>query len=152
MSYVDFKNAMEMLEKNKSKIDVQPPCIERDIIRAEQQLNIIFPNSYKQVLKKYGYLEIGGEEIFGLYNDTIIRNAFFYRETNKDLLFSSYFIPVYALGNGEIFCLDTARMDNGECPVVAWYFGAVEKIAEDFGQFLLKQVIDGLTFLKECEK
>ena len=81
-----------------------------------------------------------------------MKDTKFYRETSQDFPLPYYFIPISELGNGEIFCLDTANLRNGECPVIAWYFGSVEKIAEDFGKFLLKQVKDGLSFLESIDK
>ena len=52
-----------------------------------------------------------------------------------------YLIPIYDLGNGELYCLDTSKIDaEGECPVVGWYFGRIEKLYDSFGAFLLEIV------------
>ena len=78
------------------------------------------------------------------------------RKVNQDPSFPLYLIPIHALGNGELSCLDTSQMnEEGECPVVAWYFGAtlpngkLEVLAEDFGAFLLEKVQCGLESLEE---
>ena len=78
------------------------------------------------------------------------------RKINTDPQFPHTLVPIHALGNGELSCLDTSQMnEQGECPVVAWYFGATlpngkfEVLAEDFGAFLLEKVKWGLESLDE---
>lgn len=107
------------------------------------------------------------EDIFGLTNDSdfstyiyenIVCNTLDQRKINIDPPFPHSLIPIHALGNGELSCLDTSQMnEDGECPVVAWYFGAIlpngklEVLAEDFGAFLLEKVQCGLELLEEDE-
>ncbi|QWH39340.1 SMI1/KNR4 family protein [Bacillus mycoides] len=39
---------------------------EEEILAAERQLAITFPETYREILAEFGSLEIGSEEIFGL--------------------------------------------------------------------------------------
>ena len=124
-----------------------------------------FPKSYKRFLEICGSLSIGSQDIFVLTNnndfsqyiyENIVCNTLDERLNQKDPSFQTYLIPIHALGNGELSCLDTSQMnEEGECPVVAWYFGAtlpdgkLEILAEDFGAFLLEKVQWGLKSLGE---
>jgi hypothetical protein len=59
------------------------------------------------------------------YQSNIISNTLEERKINTDPSFPQYLIPIHALGNGELSCLDISQMnEEGECPIVAWYFGA----------------------------
>lgn len=94
--------------------------------------------------------------IFIYIYENIVCNTLYQRKINIDPPFSHHLIPIHTLGNGELSCLDTSQMnEEGECPVVAWYFGAtlpngkLEILAEDFGAFLLEKVRWGLESLKE---
>jgi hypothetical protein len=153
MSFRNFKEAMKLLNEFKDKLDVISPKTTMDIQCAEEILSIKFPNSYKEFLKLYGCMGLGSEEIYGLWNNSVIQHTLHQREVNKTPTFPDGLIPIYELGNGEKSCLDTSQMnEEGECPVVAWYFGATEKLAEDFGAFLLEKVQWGLESLEEEKK
>lgn len=116
-------------------------------------LNVIFPRSYKDFLCRYGSLDLFSLQIFGIvgekYKDVYIhediRSNISRLRTQDNLKFPESFIVIHELGNGELSCLDTSKMNaDGECPVVAWYFGATEVLAEDFGAFLLDQVTQAI--------
>ena len=87
-----------------------------------------------------------------------IRRYLHFEKAKKSIspIFSKNLVPIYDLGDGEIFCLDTSKMnEEGKCPVVVQYFGAtlpngeLEVLAEDFGAFLLEKVQWGLESLEE---
>lgn len=168
MSYHDFRKAIKLLELNRKYCEFICPQSDFNIFKAEELLNLKFPNSYIQFLRKYGSLDFVSQDIFGLTNnndfstyiyENIVCNTLDQRKINIDPPFPRSFIPIHALGNGELSCLDTSQMNKeGECPVVAWYFGATlpngkyEVLAEDFGAFLLEKIQWGLESLEEEEK
>ena len=166
MSYQNYKKAVELIEKNSNILVKTYPQHESEIVKAENILGVKFPKSYREFLKQYGIFDINASEIYGLdysnldiylYYNTIC-NTLDERKINEDPKFPKSFVVVYDLGNGEKFCLDTARMDEeGECPIVCWSFGNVESIdddfGKDFGEFFLNVLVKGLQRLeREGEK
>jgi len=165
MSYKNFQEALEILSSKNLILDYFYPQPLNRIIEAEKLLDISFPKSYKEFLRQFGSIGFHGEEIYGLNNSydyssyvycNIVCATLEERKVNQDPSFPLYLIPIHALGNGELSCLDTSQMnEEGECPVVAWYFGAtlpngkLEILAEDFGAFLLEKVQWGLKSLEE---
>lgn len=157
-----YLKAKSLIDNNRKFCDVIYPQEEKEVLRIQKSLKVIFPSSYKDFLHQYGSLGIGSQEIYGLTKNNncdtyiyqnIVCNTLDQRKVNEDPPFPLSFIPIHALGNGELSCLDTSRMnEEGECPVVAWYFGAVEQLSEDFGAFLLEKVIWGLEYLERQGK
>lgn len=158
MSSQDFAKAVQLLESNKTLYQAIMPQGLDNIKIAEDILHIKLPKDYKKFINLYGSLSIGSQDVFGLTNDNdfskfvyenIVCNTMDLRKNEHIEDFPANFIPIHALGDGEISCLDTSQMNSeGKCPVVAWYFGRVEKVAEDFGAFLLEKVICGFESLE----
>lgn len=167
MSYDHYLEATRLIELNQGFInDMQYPQTLDAIENAEKLLNVNFPRSYREFMSKYGMLSYGSADIYGLDDEqdyskyryyNIVCNVLRERTTyeQEDTQYPLSFIPIYDLGNGENFCLDTAKMnDEGECSLMAWYFGRIESlkndVGEDFGEFLLKFVVERR--LKDAEK
>lgn len=164
MSYNDYLTAVELIEKNKQLLHAIYPQKEQVIQDVENLLKMKFPKSYRDFLKRYGMLLIGAKSVFGLDNieiydkyrdENMVCNTLDERKFNYDVPFPLSFVSVYNLGDGEKFCLDTAKMnEEGECPIVGWYFGRIESlkddVGEDFGDFLLNFVV--LPALKSAEE
>jgi len=162
MSYQNYQTAIKLIDNNVNIITISKfPQTEEDIKKAENILSVFFPKSYRDFLKKYGTLGVMGAEIYGfktvdyskyVYSNIICRTLD-EREINRDLGFLKTFIPIYDLGNGELFCLDTSKINvENECPLVCWSFGNIESISdefgEDFGDFFLYEVKKGLQQLE----
>lgn len=158
MTNKQYLYAMDLIKNNQSVINknlLLPffPQSKANIIRLEKVLKLNLPISYKGFLCQYGMLVFGGIDIYGLRDNkddyTIISYTLEERNTNKDPVFPKSFVVIYDLGNGEKYCLDTAKMNNeGECPVMAWYFGRIEQVYEDFGAFFLDTLKTGLKSLE----
>lgn len=52
------------------------------------------------------------------------------------------YVVFFEPGADWIYCLDTTQLDNGECPVVAWYQGQEkgEKEADNLFEFIKQQL------------
>lgn len=162
MSYKDYLKGITLIENNnilinrKSMVKIVPQD-ELNILNVEILLNVKFPLSYRLFLKSFGELAFGGVHIYGLGEDykklntfSIVSDTLEERKGNKDPFFPPSFIVIYDLGNGEKYCLDTSKMNNeGECPIVGWYFGRIEKTHEDFGEFFLEKIKLALEFLEQ---
>ena len=161
MSYRDYEEAKKLIELNKEFLIYGPyPQTEERITEVERELNIIFPKSYKEFLKDFGRVGYGAKDIMGIdrighdtYNNILFSIPEMRADPAYDPAFPNYLVPIYDLGNGEIFCLDTSRMNrDDECPVVVFSFGYIEEdqtMRGDFGKFFYDLIQGVLESKKE---
>lgn len=113
------------------------------IDKAEKRLAFSFPNSYKWWLKNYGGGEIGGEEIFSVYEmdfDTVVGGDIVYiNELNrKQMGFTESMLSICETED-EIYYFDASvKKANNEYPIYALY--QKTQYADDFLQFLKKRI------------
>lgn len=69
MSYNNFTQALELITLNSNHCRFIVPQSEFNINELEKILNLRLPNSYKHFLKRFGSLDIGNQDIFGLTNN-----------------------------------------------------------------------------------
>ncbi|WP_273720815.1 MULTISPECIES: SMI1/KNR4 family protein [unclassified Bartonella] len=112
---------------------------------AEKTLDLQFTSSYKSFLKNYGGGEIGGEEIFSIYEicagipagDIVYRNLLDRRDgfTNpKQLVIST-------TDFGETFYFDYSQFRDGECPLYFRFPSETPQYyASNFHEFLCKRI------------
>ena len=164
MSYSDYLSAVKLIDKNRHLLHSIYPQKDEVIQSVENLLGVNFPKSYRDFLKRYGMLLIGAKSVFGLddiegydkYRDeNVVCNTLDERKFNYDNPFPLSFVSIYNLGDGEKFCLDTAKMnEEGECPIMGWYFGRIESlkddVGEDFGDFLVNFIV--IPALKTAEE
>jgi antitoxin YobK len=116
------------------------------IEEAEKALGIAFPPTYKKFLAKFGCGDIEGLEIYGLISDDFenssVPDAVWLTLDERKSGLPDHLILVYATGDGGYYALDTSQAnEDGECPVVAYELnGQVEKVADDYGSFLLSEL------------
>ncbi|WP_208441390.1 SMI1/KNR4 family protein [Bartonella raoultii] len=114
---------------------------------AENALDLQFTSSYKSFLKNYGGGEIGGEEIFSIYEicagipagDIVYRNFLDRRDgfTNlKQLVIST-------TDFGKTFYFDYTQFQDGECPLYLKFSSRNRQYyASNFYEFLCKRIKD----------
>lgn len=105
------------------------------IENAMKTLSVVFPESYKAFLADFGGGDAGGEIIFGITNneedDIVIATQ---QERSKGLPQN---LAVIGFWEDTLICLNTDKMNNGECPVVEVDEDYCEEvIANTFGKFL----------------
>ncbi|WP_308636284.1 SMI1/KNR4 family protein [Paenibacillus silvisoli] len=110
----------------------------RDI---EAKLCVKLPNSYKWILRNYGYVGFEGFEIDGIgLNDEQIS----VQKTQDWKLYGlpNGYVVISESGTDWIYCLDTDQMVDGECPIVAWGQGQSngEIEAKNLYYFIERQV------------
>jgi hypothetical protein len=119
---------------------------EEDIGIAEGELGASFPSSYRHLLRDYGWVAFGPYEFFGMgpgvppFLDLV-------RVTNSERTeavppLPPTLLPVRNDGGGNLFCLDTGSLVDGECQVVLWSHAATEAqvpewVADDFSTWLM---------------
>ncbi len=109
---------------------------EYEIENAMEALSVIFPESYKAFLTDFGGGDAGGEIIFGITNneedDVVLATQM---ERSQGLPEKLIIIGFW---DETLVCLDTGKMNNGECPVVEVNddYSKAELVADTFGKFL----------------
>lgn len=109
---------------------------ENEIENAMKTLSVVFPESYKAFLSDFGGGDAGGEIIFGITNneedDVVIATQM---ERSQGLPKN---LIIIGFSNDTLVCLDTSKMNNGECPVVEVNddYSEIEVVADTFGKFL----------------
>lgn len=114
------------------------------ISKAESALGVSFPPSYVWWLANYGGGEIGGEEVFSIYEedfDTVVGGdiVYMHRLNQRDGSLRRNQIAICHSDVDGLFYFDTSsRSDNGEFRVIEAGTGA--EYAVDFLEFLKKRI------------
>lgn len=152
MSIKDYEKAVHLINENQAISDFAGKCPELLIKKAEEKLNISFPESYRQFLLNFGAGNFGSEEVYGIikedFENSGIPDAIWYTiKQRKEVNLPSNLVVIYHTGGEEMFCLDTNKPGkNGEPALVSYAIGVDSKhqtyeiIANDFGEFLLQKV------------
>lgn len=93
-----------------------------EIELAEQALGILLPSSYKSFLRDFGWGGVGHWELFGVGtgvpSEVDLVDIALSERTEATPLTPEHLVPVMNDGGGNLFCLDTARTLDDDCPVV----------------------------------
>ncbi|SRR6266496_6692043 len=94
------------------------------VLAAEQQLALVFPPSYREFLREFGWIRFNHFEIYGLGADApdylnVVRNTLAEREEMSPGL-PRHFVALMNDGAGNHYCLDTGTAKDGEAVVVFW--------------------------------
>lgn len=152
MSFRNYIEALELISEHEELLDSMEGCTEELVKKAEKRLNLSFPKSYRDFLLKFGTMNFGSEEFYGIvqedFDNSSVPDAIWYtlRERLDSGLPDNLFI-IYDTGSEEVFCLDFNRTTaEGEpavvvfVPIVEVQYQTNELISEDFGAFLLQRI------------
>jgi hypothetical protein len=99
-------------------------CPEDLIIYAEKIINRKFPKSYRTMLSMFGWMQVYSDIVYGLGPDVSdaesVLEVSVFEGVHADPPMLNRLIPIVAVGNGDHFCLDTAKITDGDCCVVVW--------------------------------
>ena len=144
---------MEYYMKAKERLDIDATdftgAISADeILKVEKKLKVIFPESYKAFLTEFGAGDIGGEIIFGIVKNTRKNkdiNMVKITQMEHEYKMPKYMVVIYYNESDDcLYCLDTSKMKNGECPVVSVpdNYTDIKTVANSFGEFFYQMVSD----------
>lgn len=152
MSLDNYNKAVALIEGNKTKGYFAGPRSGNLIKLAENTLGIQFSGMYRSFLEKYGAGSFGSQEIYGVissdFENSSVPDAIWYTLTErKEIGLLPNLLVIYDTGAGELFCLDFNQSNKDNEPAVVSFVPGVslekqsyEKIADDFGDFLLDLV------------
>ena len=139
---VKLKNAFQYIDENESS-DFVGPIDESVIAKAEEEIGMEFPPSYKQFLKRYGCGDVDGKEIFGIidadFKNSSIPDAIWLTLEERKSGLNPKLLLVYAVGDGTYYAIDFKVVNTQqEHPIVSVYLNEIgEKVADSFASFLV---------------
>jgi cell wall assembly regulator SMI1 len=124
-----------------------------EIASAESSLGVRFPESYKAFLATFGWARIHHDALYGVGPDVpseygLVTNVLSERNEAQPLI-PHPLVAIMNDGAGNNYCLDTAKLRDGECPVVFWDHehedgqGQLpERVAPSFDKWLIDLIAD----------
>lgn len=165
MSVEDLEKAFKLTSENfnQNECYCSTPKSEELIREAEKILNVKFPRTYKNFIRKIGWGGPKGLLIPGIRVDDPAELSstglvWGVLKDRKDSGYPDHIIGLYDLGEGTTYCLDLSQMNKeGECPVVVWPLEGYEAtpvleiLAEDFGKFYLDMIEEQIIWKRKKE-
>jgi len=164
MSLLDYEDAKELvrelLDKSLGVSTFVGPKTGRLIKLAEERLSLKFPDTYHHFLLEYGAGGVGGVEFYGVVQEEFEQSGYpdvvwLTLKGRREWDLPEYLLPVYDLGDGELYCLDFRKKVGDEVKVVGFTPGystpeqSLDIVAEDFGKLFLDQVKLALNIKRE---
>lgn len=137
-----YQKAVELLDEDATEF--YGGVSDEQIEQAMAEIGLPFPESYKTFLRDFGGGDTGGEIIFGI---TDVEEESVVEVTKMEHAYKmpkEMIVIHYWESDNCLCCLDTGRMENGECPVVKVPddYKNITTIAESFGEFFYEMVKD----------
>ena len=125
-------DVLELIKKH-SEDNIGEGTSEVKIEKLEEKLNIQLPKEYRNFLKKIGYAEIFGDEIYSIYgNEDVPCLGIYYQNRNNEDLKKGY-LKFYSNDIDGVFYIN---IYSGEISL-----NSIEnKFAKSFNQFILKMI------------
>lgn len=116
------------------------------IERLQELLGVEFPVSFAEFLRSCGGGGVVGSEISGIENNdssvamggTVLWGT---EECRRKYGLPEYLLVIYFHDDEVCWCLDTSKMQDGECPVVSYDVFKMRvdrRISKDFRQFFIQ--------------
>ncbi|MFD5077790.1 SMI1/KNR4 family protein [Streptomyces sp. NPDC058371] len=125
-------------------------CPSGVISRAESEMGLSFPPSYRRLIEEFGMWAVPPVEFPGVYQtpaggDKLLGSPAYTLEDREALGLPPHFMVVMHDDVWDVVVLDSSQPDqDGEYPVYAWNPGVLEgglmeKLADNFGKFTLNE-------------
>lgn len=152
MSYQRFMDACKQM-KQFTDFEFSGGRSDIDISQAEIELGLRFSRQCRAFIKEFDYVSFDGNEIFGIVDGAsspiLEGNLVAYTKNDRALLgLPAVWIPFYNFGDGTMAYYDYSVLNEDQEPRIirAIYnpvkkeFAVIERLAEDFGEFLFQLV------------
>ncbi len=118
MDEIEIQKIKKLVEEIGERARFVGQADENEIKRIEENLKVTLPESYKWFLKEYGYAQIPGFEIEGsglAKMPSCLVTTLNWRKHGLP----GYLVVIQDEGEW-VYCLDTSRIENEECPIFDW--------------------------------
>ncbi|MFF4035193.1 SMI1/KNR4 family protein [Streptomyces sviceus] len=150
------RQVIELVRANEETASPGQGCSHDTIARAERELGLTFPPSYRLLIEEFGTWGAPPTEFLGVYQTERAGDVLLGSVTETLDARSEVGMPpelmVVLLDDVWLYAvLDTSQPDeDGEYPVFAWNPGVLdgglmERIADSFGEFALKECREKLS-------
>lgn len=114
------------------------------IVEVEKELNVTLPESYKWFLREYGHGGIAGIDIIGIGPKSVEPPVVQLTKDYRKIGMPNSLVAIYNADEW-VYCLETNKMVNGECPVIDWDFrGESFRHYDNFYLFLIDKLESAL--------
>ncbi|WP_328501960.1 SMI1/KNR4 family protein [Streptomyces sp. NBC_00457] len=150
------RQVIDLVRANEDRARRHQGCSPDMIARAEREMGLTFPPSYRLLIEEFGTWDVPPTEFLGVYEteragDVLLGSVAETLDTRATVGMPPE-LMVVLLDDVWLFAvLDTSQPDDdGEYPVFTWNPGALdgglmEKIADSFGEFALKECQQNLS-------
>lgn len=131
------------IQENMESDDFTGGVDEKQIEYVQNTLEVQLPESYKWFLTNYGSGGLFGVDILGVAKSNIA-SVVIETKNYRDLGMSNSLVVIEDIGE-YAYCLDTSKMENNECPVIAWNRqGGLDDFntAKNFYKFLSQRLLE----------
>ncbi len=87
------------------------------IVEVEKELGVKLPESYKWFLREYGHGGIAGVDILGIGPIGVEPPVVQLTQDYRKMGMPNSLVAIYNADEW-VYCLETSKMSNGECPVI----------------------------------
>ena len=150
MTVSQYNKAVQMLRESDTPIFSPGGSSQLEIDSLEKLLLVKLPASYRAMLAEFGILGFRGKQFYGLgksgLDGAAVPNVVFATQSSRlSEEISKGMVRIMASGYGPDFVIDCGQLDQrGEGPVYEvnelGYRHGMKKVADSFGEFLLKEV------------
>ncbi|WP_226669726.1 SMI1/KNR4 family protein [Metabacillus litoralis] len=136
---------INFIKRNMVLDDVTGGVNSKQVNYVQDTLKLKLTESYKWFLNNYGSGGLFGVNILGVAKSDIA-TVIIETENYRDLGMSEYLVVIEDIDE-YAYCLDTSKLENNECPVIAWNRqrqGGLDdyNTAETFYEFLSQRLMD----------
>ncbi|SDC80479.1 SMI1-KNR4 cell-wall [Melghirimyces thermohalophilus] len=142
---------LSMIQQYGNNRSFTGPVDDSRIKQIENMLEVTLPDDYKWFVRNFGHGGIAGVEILGIAKTeipTCVKSTQTYREEGLP-----HSLVVIENCDEWVYCLDTSKLVNGECPVIDWDFlgNAGIQTYKNFYEFLSDRFSDAVENLYDDE-
>jgi hypothetical protein len=125
------------------------PATNQELSKAEKELNVNLPESYKAFQLELGDIDWAMLEIYSVKTPQEgMTNIIGITQSERTECFPNmpnYLVPFSDNGGGDSYCFDTSKITDGECPVVFWDHTSTPKqepevVAVDFLEWIGSEI------------
>jgi len=143
-----FDRVVTILSENPELATLGAPQLDSAIDETQERLGVQFPESYREFLRRWGWMWFGPNAYFGL--GTTVENVVIETERARLRLgLPAKYVVVADHDGDELVCLDTGALrPDAECPVSIWnciHGGLSRTCANSFEAFLQRDLEDFAT-------